>query len=390
MKIALALCGGGSLGSYEVGAIEKLYEKGLSFDIVTGSSVGALNGFFVATHDFKKLISFWENIEMSNIIKDGFNTNKAAISKIFENRAKQVRTLLVSYIQNIGLDIAPYKELLTGAMDLSKLKKPDAAKLGVVYTSYPSMKENRKLVNDEDDEAIMDYFYASSACFPIFPLHKIGNKYYIDGGYSNNLPINYAFDLGADYVYAVGLRSFPPVPQFRNYQRLPNVKFIMQSRSLGFMMDFDPKTLSRNRMMGYLDAGRVLGDYYGETYAFKKDEKDLEKAHAFVMKALAKGAKGFDSLKSLFGFKASERVDEISFYIAGIEYIAKAFQVDEFHLYSIDSMLEAIKEKAANLNESKKKQPKYRYLSELVLGTKGGKPSTKGLTPRVALIPPLL
>ena len=73
MKIALALCGGGSLGSYEVGAIEKLYEKGLSFDIVTGSSVGALNGFFVATHDFKKLISFWENIEMSNIIKDGFN-----------------------------------------------------------------------------------------------------------------------------------------------------------------------------------------------------------------------------------------------------------------------------------------------------------------------------
>lgn len=162
MKIALALCGGGSLGSYEVGAIEKLYEKGLSFDIVTGSSVGALNGFFVATHDFKKLISFWENIEMSNIIKDGFNTNKAAISKIFENRAKQVRTLLVSYIQNIGLDIAPYKELLTGAMDLSKLKKPDAAKLGVVYTSYPSMKENRKLVNDEDDGAIMDYFYASS------------------------------------------------------------------------------------------------------------------------------------------------------------------------------------------------------------------------------------
>jgi hypothetical protein len=143
-------------------------------------------------------------------------------------------------------------------------------------------------------------------------------------------------------------------------------------------------------MMGYLDAGRVLGDYYGETYAFKKDEKDLEKAHAFVMKALAKGAKGFDSLKSLFGFKVSERVDEISFYIAGIEYIAKAFQVDEFHLYSIDSMLEAIKEKALNLNESKKKQPKYRYLSELVLGAKGGKPSTKGVTPRVALIPPLL
>jgi hypothetical protein len=53
-------------------------------------------------------------------------------------------------------------------------------------------------------------------------------------------------------------------------------------------------------------------------------------------------------------------------------------------------MLEAIKEKAANLNEKKKKQPKYRYLSELVLGTKVGKPSTKGVTPRVALIPPLL
>ena len=390
MKIALCLCGGGSLGSYEIGAIEKLYEKGLSFDIVTGSSVGALNGYFVATHEFDKAISFWESVTMSDIIKHGFNTNKEAISKAFENRALQARTFIASYFQNAGVDIAPYKELLGKAIDLKKIKDEKAAKLGVVFTAYPSGKEMRALLNEEEEEMIMHHLLSSSACFPIFPVHKIGKKSFIDGGWTNNLPIDYALELGADYVYAVGLRSFPPMPQKPQYYHLPNVKLIMQSRDLGFMMDFDPKTLARNRIMGYLDAGRVLGDYNGIAYAFEKADTDYEVAHHYFMKALSLGAKRIKALKALFGIRGM-KVDEIGFYVAALEYFAHSFGVNEFKLYSLDSMLQELKEKASSQgNGEKKVSANKRYLSDLILGSGVDKNAIKGVSPKLLLVPSLL
>ena len=393
MKIGIALCGGGSLGSYEVGAIEKLFEKGLTFDVVTGASIGALNGYFVATHDFPKAIGFWETIEMSDIIKHGFNTNKEAVSKLFENRALQARKLVVSYLQNIGVDIAPYKELLKNIIDLQKIKEEGAAKLGVIYTSYPSMKENRALLNEESDQEIMDHLLASSACFPIFPLHKIGKKLYLDGGWTNNLPVDYCLELGAEYVYAIGLRSFPPAPQKAAYYHLPNVTFIMQSRNLGFMMDFDPKTLARNRMLGYLDAGRVLGDYYGGKYAFEKNEGDLETAHAYFMKILkadGKGAKHLRSIKNLLNVKA-RNPKEIDIYVAALEYYASAFEIDEYKLYSFKSMLEEIVKKASAMDEkARRKNANRRYLSDLLLVKDQREVSRRGVNPILLRVPSLL
>ncbi|MBQ4255197.1 MAG: patatin-like phospholipase family protein, partial [Bacilli bacterium] len=276
------------------------------------------------------------------------------------------------------------------AIDLNAIKEEGAAKLGVIYTSYPSFKENRALINEEPEDMILHYLYASSACFPIFPLHKIGKKTYIDGGFSNNLPIDYALDLGADYVYAIGLRSFPTPPQKPHFLTLPNVKTIFQSRSLGFMMDFDPKTLARNRIMGYLDAGRVLGDYYGSKYALRHSETDLEKAHAFFMKALEKGPKSFKSLKTLFHVKG-KKIDEISLYVGALEFVAGSLEVDEYHLYSFDTMLDAIKDKAAKVNDAlKKRKPNIRYLSEMILGKEIDKKTKRGVNAKLLLMPPLL
>ena len=78
---------------------------------------------------------------------------------------------------------------------------------------------------------------ASSACFPIFPKYKLNDRLYIDGGWRNNLPIDYALDLGADEVVAVILHSFPPMPQKPHYyQDLPNVKVIEPSLPQGSIM----------------------------------------------------------------------------------------------------------------------------------------------------------
>ena len=48
MKTAFVLGGGGVLGAHEVGMLRALSEAGISPDVVVGTSVGAINGAFMA------------------------------------------------------------------------------------------------------------------------------------------------------------------------------------------------------------------------------------------------------------------------------------------------------------------------------------------------------
>ena len=48
MKTAFVLGGGGVLGAHEVGMLRALSEAGIAPDVVVGTSVGAINGAFVA------------------------------------------------------------------------------------------------------------------------------------------------------------------------------------------------------------------------------------------------------------------------------------------------------------------------------------------------------
>src|SRR5438552_15558439 len=48
VKTAFVLGGGGVLGAHEVGMLRALSEAGISPDVVVGTSVGAINGAFVA------------------------------------------------------------------------------------------------------------------------------------------------------------------------------------------------------------------------------------------------------------------------------------------------------------------------------------------------------
>ena len=48
MKTAFVLGGGGLLGAHEVGMLRALAEAGITPDYVVGTSIGAVNGAFVA------------------------------------------------------------------------------------------------------------------------------------------------------------------------------------------------------------------------------------------------------------------------------------------------------------------------------------------------------
>jgi NTE family protein len=77
MKRALVLCGGGSLGSYEIGAWRKLKEKGLTFDIVTGASIGAINGAMVVMDDYDTALKMWEKINTDEVMRYGIDLDRS-------------------------------------------------------------------------------------------------------------------------------------------------------------------------------------------------------------------------------------------------------------------------------------------------------------------------
>src|SRR5512143_642238 len=83
-RVAIILSGGGARGAYEVGVLSYLFEDLTRMrgspphvDIVCGTSVGAINGCFLAAHlsdpvlGLRRLVQLWHDLELSNVLGFG-------------------------------------------------------------------------------------------------------------------------------------------------------------------------------------------------------------------------------------------------------------------------------------------------------------------------------
>ena len=51
----LVLEGGGAKGAYQAGAIKALLDNDYKFDLITGTSIGAINGAFLVQGNFDEI-----------------------------------------------------------------------------------------------------------------------------------------------------------------------------------------------------------------------------------------------------------------------------------------------------------------------------------------------
>src|SRR3712207_5820628 len=70
-KVAFVLGGGGHLGAHEVGMLRALLERGITPDLVFGTSIGAINGAAVAAEPtveaVTRLTEMWTRFERSDV-----------------------------------------------------------------------------------------------------------------------------------------------------------------------------------------------------------------------------------------------------------------------------------------------------------------------------------
>src|SRR5258705_3098709 len=63
-KRGLVLQGGGAKGAFQYGVIRELHRAGIDFDVISGTSVGALNGALVATDSWDIGDSLWTGLTL--------------------------------------------------------------------------------------------------------------------------------------------------------------------------------------------------------------------------------------------------------------------------------------------------------------------------------------
>lgn len=266
MKRAIALCGGGTKGAYELGVWQALNELQIDYQIVTGTSIGSINGALMACKDYENAKKLWGTIEMKNVMEDGINLTNT-IEGMY-NQKEQIRPFLKKYVKNKGADVSPFESFIETLIDEDAVRQ-SGIKYGLVTVQVSPVKPKELALEDIPQGMLKEYIMCSSAIFPLFPMHKINDKTYIDGCYYDNLPIDFALRLGASEVIAIDLHTNASHPEYLNK---PFVTYIRPSRSLGTMMNFDREIVDANIQLGYQDAMKIFGEMAGFRYCFKKDE----------------------------------------------------------------------------------------------------------------------
>ena len=243
---ALVLSGGGALGAYEAGAISALC-KAFAYDLVCGTSIGALNASYVAQNRLPELEKTWNTIGSKNVITlipSAQNLRllaNAVIAFQAANPLKKIASLpgLLSTYKRIGsfgslmkllgaLSPDPIAEILKANIDFSRLAIPlivsgtnlSTGKSDAFYW-FPTAqqgqdfeaKHDKGLAHPLSATNILDAVRASSAIpFAFAPVSiaatSFGALAFVDGGVANNTPLGVAIDAGADDITVIFLN--PP------------------------------------------------------------------------------------------------------------------------------------------------------------------------------------
>lgn len=352
----LVLEGGGAKGSYHIGVWKALRELGITIDAVTGTSIGAINGAFIALDKYDEVYDIWYNARMSmGVNGDEDLLNKLVTMEFASDEYHKMLSFFRKSINDGGLDISPMKSLIKENINEEELRKSNID-FGLVTVSLTDLKPVQVFKEDIPLGMIHEYIIAS-ASLPIFKLDRIGGKLFIDGGFYDNLPINLMASKGYKNIIAVkgnGIGRNAPL----EYDDL-NIIEISPSGDTGKTMEFIHERTRENLLMGYYDTYRVFKRYLGTKYCV---DSDLSEADCLEMlcgvsdESIIKisdlfGEKGLSPKRALFEeimpsvamilkLPASSTYRDI---IMGVlEFIGEYYNVYRYKIYGLDEIMDIL------------------------------------------------
>lgn len=186
MTRAFVLSGGASLGASQAGMAQLLLEEGIHPELIVGSSVGAVNGAWLAGGCSPGgLCDLWRTLRRQDL----FPTRLPLGFRAFLGRSSH-------YVSDSGL-----RHLLERHVTFARLEDASIP-FAVVTTEVPSGAE---IVLQRGPS--VDAVLASAALPAVFPPVTIDGRVLIDGGVVDNTPITTAIELGATEVWVLSTGS---------------------------------------------------------------------------------------------------------------------------------------------------------------------------------------
>jgi NTE family protein len=214
MKVGLALGGGGARGLAHIGVVDILHQEGIPIDMIAGTSIGALVGAVYAqgkdcgvVKDVATSINLTKMMSLADLAlpKTGFIGGKGIIKLL--------------------------KTVIGGDVKFEDLEIP----LALVATDIMSGEE---VVIKKG--SVLEGIRASISLPGIFTVVKWNNRYLVDGGLVNPVPVSVLKEMGADFIIAVnaipdiGERSNKMLKRKKQRSKAPNIfNVLLQSLYIG-------------------------------------------------------------------------------------------------------------------------------------------------------------
>lgn len=202
-----ALSGGGGKGGFQAGALYELYKEGIKPQVVSGISVGSLNGIMVATDQYEKMKDIWHTVVDEDIRKKGnyfmygikFLLHKIGIRKspygIWSN--EPLKKIIIDNI--IGKTTVC--DFYTGVVDLVK-------------DEFINIHIPKGFTFDEDNVEYYANMVLASAAIPVvFPPVIYEDKVLVDGGVHHMhpfRPLSKVIDKDIDHIIAITMEREHP------------------------------------------------------------------------------------------------------------------------------------------------------------------------------------
>jgi len=208
-KIGLVLSGGGAKGFAHIGVIKVLEKAGVKIDYIGGTSVGSVIGALYASgYNATQLDSIFRDTDFNNLITDYIPRSS---KNFYEKRNDELYAFSLP-VNNfkVGIPMSLSKGMFNFNL-LNRLTKHvrevhDFNKLPIPFLCIATdIETGQQVVLDKG--YLAKALLASSAFPSIFAPVELDGKLLVDGGVSNNYPVDEIRKLGADIIIGVDVQD---------------------------------------------------------------------------------------------------------------------------------------------------------------------------------------
>lgn len=208
-KIGVVLSGGGAKGLAHIGVLKVLDEAGVKVDYIGGTSMGAIiGGLYASGYTAKQLDSIFRVVDADALLQDYIpRTSKS----FFEKRNDEVYALTLPFNKfKLGVPTALSKGMYNYNL-LSRLTNHvrlirDFDKLPIPFVCIATDIENGEKVVLKN--GILPKAVLASGAFPsLYTPVEIDGRLLIDGGVTDNYPIEEVKKMGADIIIGVDVQE---------------------------------------------------------------------------------------------------------------------------------------------------------------------------------------